>query len=187
MVGNVKPVRQRKLYFSEQPSDPKSPIARRPSSSPGRGRSRRAYDPHSAAPNIVVQQGDVEDWTIENRSRELHAFHIRQIHFLLVGWNGVPIDDTFLRDTVNEPYWDGTNSAYPSVKLRMDFRDPNVVGTFVYHCHLLEHEDGGMMGTILVRSAPRKTNVRELAKQGQQTGAIDVRESRSMRPCGGTG
>ncbi len=34
----------------------------------------------------------------------------------------------------------------------MDFRDPNSVGTFVYHCHLLEHEDGGMMGTILVKA-----------------------------------
>ena len=34
--------------------------------------------------------------------------------------------------------------------LRMDFRDPNTVGTFVYHCHLLEHEDGGMMGLIRV-------------------------------------
>jgi FtsP/CotA-like multicopper oxidase with cupredoxin domain len=33
----------------------------------------------------------------------------------------------------------------------MDFRNPNIVGTFVYHCHLLEHEDGGMMGTILVK------------------------------------
>ena len=32
----------------------------------------------------------------------------------------------------------------------MDFRDPNIVGTFVYHCHLLEHEDGGMMGRIRV-------------------------------------
>jgi FtsP/CotA-like multicopper oxidase with cupredoxin domain len=30
----------------------------------------------------------------------------------------------------------------------MDFRNPDAVGTFVYHCHLLEHEDGGMMGTI---------------------------------------
>ncbi len=34
----------------------------------------------------------------------------------------------------------------------MDFRDPNTVGTFVYHCHLLEHEDGGMMGLIRVES-----------------------------------
>ena len=35
----------------------------------------------------------------------------------------------------------------------MDFRDPNSVGTFVYHCHLLEHEDGGMMGLIRVEPA----------------------------------
>jgi FtsP/CotA-like multicopper oxidase with cupredoxin domain len=35
----------------------------------------------------------------------------------------------------------------------MDFRDPNTVGTFLYHCHLLEHEDGGMMGLIRVEPA----------------------------------
>jgi Bacterial Ig-like domain (group 3)/Multicopper oxidase len=34
--------------------------------------------------------------------------------------------------------------------VRMDFSDPNIVGTFVYHCHILEHEDGGMMGEIEV-------------------------------------
>ena len=37
----------------------------------------------------------------------------------------------------------------PSVKLRMDFRGPEV-GDFVYHCHILEHEDGGMMAIIRV-------------------------------------
>jgi plastocyanin len=36
------------------------------------------------------------------------------------------------------------------VKLRMDFRDPNIVGTFLYHCHILKHEDMGMMGSIQV-------------------------------------
>jgi hypothetical protein len=35
----------------------------------------------------------------------------------------------------------------------MDFRDPTIVGTFVYHCHLLEHEDKGMMGSIRVDPA----------------------------------
>jgi hypothetical protein len=35
----------------------------------------------------------------------------------------------------------------------MDFRDPKIVGTFAYHCHLLEHQDGGMMG--LIRVEPR--------------------------------
>ena len=32
----------------------------------------------------------------------------------------------------------------------MDFRNPNIIGTFLYHCHILEHEDGGMMGAIEV-------------------------------------
>jgi Multicopper oxidase len=44
-------------------------------------------------------------------------------------------------------------TQYPTVRLRMDFRDTNVVGDFVYHCHLLDHEDGGMMG--LIRVLPR--------------------------------
>jgi FtsP/CotA-like multicopper oxidase with cupredoxin domain len=39
------------------------------------------------------------------------------------------------------------------VKLRMDFRDPNAIGLFPFHCHLLEHEDGGMMGLIRVDPA----------------------------------
>jgi FtsP/CotA-like multicopper oxidase with cupredoxin domain len=58
----------------------------------------------------------------------------------------VHVDEPFLRDTVNVQYWDGKSTTYPSVKVRMDFRNPRIVGTFVYHCHLLEHEDGGMMG-----------------------------------------
>lgn len=148
-LGDVKPMRQRKLYFSEQPSDPKDPNSSTLFFVTVDGQQPKIYDPHSP-PDIVVHQGDIEDWTIENRSHELHDFHIHQIHFLLVGWNGAPVNDTFLRDTINIPYWDGKSATYPSVTLRMDFRDPNSVGTFVYHCHLLEHEDGGMMGTIRV-------------------------------------
>jgi FtsP/CotA-like multicopper oxidase with cupredoxin domain len=55
-----------------------------------------------------------------------------------------------VRDTVNVPYFNGRLLTYPSVRVRVDFRDPNIVGTFPYHCHLLEHEDKGMMGTIRV-------------------------------------
>lgn len=150
-LGDVQPVRQRKLYFSERPSDPSDPNSPTQFFITVEGQQPAVYDPRSTEPNITVQQGDVEDWTIENRSRELHTFHIHQIHFLLVGWNGVPINDTFLRDSVNVLYWDGTSASYPSVKIRVDFRDPNTVGTFVYHCHLLEHEDRGMMGTIEVK------------------------------------
>ena len=103
----------------------------------------------------MVRQGEVEDWIIENRSTELHAFHIHQLHFLLLAWSGIAVREPFLRDTVNVPYFNGRTLQYPSVRLRMDFRDPSIVGTFPYHCHLLEHEDAGMMGLLRVEPAQR--------------------------------
>jgi FtsP/CotA-like multicopper oxidase with cupredoxin domain len=118
------------------------------------GQTPEPFDPQESSPSITVRQGDVEDWVIENRSPEMHAFHIHQIHFLLTQWDGVAVDEPFLRDIINVPFWDGKSSRYPSVTLRMDFRNPNIVGTFVYHCHLLEHEDGGMMGLIRVLPKP---------------------------------
>jgi hypothetical protein len=39
----------------------------------------------------------------------------------------------------------------------MDFRDPNTIGMFVYHCHILEHEDKGMMGSIRVDPPPQSS------------------------------
>ncbi|MGB6307735.1 MAG: multicopper oxidase domain-containing protein, partial [Steroidobacteraceae bacterium] len=149
-LGGVAPVRVRKLYFSEKLSDPSNPNSATDFYITVDGRAPATFDPNSDVPDIVVQQGTVEDWIIENRSTELHAFHIHQIHFLLLDWSGKPVDEPFLRDTVNVPYFNGRMLQYPSVRLRMDFRDPNIVGTFVYHCHLLEHEDGGMMGRIRV-------------------------------------
>jgi FtsP/CotA-like multicopper oxidase with cupredoxin domain len=154
-LGAVKPARERKLYFSERPSDPNNRNSRTVFMLTIEGQPPSPFDPASKIPNMIVSNGDVEDWIIENRTQELHAFHIHQLHFLLIQSNGAPADEPFLRDTVNVQYWDGKSSAYPSVKLRMDFRNPRIVGKFVYHCHLLEHEDGGMMGTIQVN--PRTT------------------------------
>ena len=152
-LGDVKPVRVRKLFFSEKLEDPANPNSATTFYLTVDGQTPAPFDPHSTAPNIVVRQGDVEDWIIENRSTELHAFHIHQIHFALLDWSGVPVNEPFLRDTVNVPYFNDRMLQYPSVRLRMDFRDPNTVGTFVYHCHLLEHEDGGMMGIVQVEPA----------------------------------
>ncbi len=100
-------------------------------------------------PAIVTTQGSVEDWIIQNRSPENHEFHIHQIHFLLLEQNGVPVTNGPYLDMVQVPYWSGTG-PYPSVKVRMDFRGP-VVGDFVYHCHILAHEDAGMMAIIRVK------------------------------------
>jgi FtsP/CotA-like multicopper oxidase with cupredoxin domain len=153
-LGNVTPVRVRKLYFSEDVQDPNDPNSPTKFYLTVDGQTPATFDPASETPNIVVRQGDVEDWIIENRSTELHAFHIHQIHFEVVEWLGLAVNEPYLRDTVNIPFYSpSTMQNYPAVRLRMDFRDPNTVGTFVYHCHLLDHEDGGMMGLIRVEPA----------------------------------
>lgn len=152
-IGDVAPVRVRKLFFSEQPQDPNDPNSPTTFFLTEDGKTPKPFDPQSDVPDIVVHQGDVEDWIIENRSTELHDFHVHQLHFQLREWSGIAVNEPFLRDTVNVPYYNGRMLQYPSVRLRMDFRDPNIVGTFVYHCHILEHEDGGMMGRIRVLPA----------------------------------
>ena len=159
-LGDVAPARVRRLYFSEKLQDPNNPNSAVEFYISVDGQTPAVFDPASDTPNIVVKQGDVEDWIIENRSNELHAFHIHQIHFLLMDWSGTPVNEPFLRDTVNVPYFNGRMLQYPSVRLRMDFRDPNSIGTFVYHCHLLEHEDGGMMGLVRVEPASSGASTR---------------------------
>ena len=158
-LANVTPARTRRLYFSEKLLDPNNPNSATEFYLTVDGQAPAPFDPHMDMPNIVAKQGTVEDWIIENRSNELHAFHIHQLHFMLVDYLGKSVNEPFLRDTINVPYNTGRTLTYPSVRLRMDFRDPNTVGTFVYHCHLLEHEDGGMMGLIRVEPAenPRTT------------------------------
>jgi FtsP/CotA-like multicopper oxidase with cupredoxin domain len=153
-LGGVTPARTRRLIFSEEPVDPAEPNGAMKFYLTVDGQVPKPFDPESSQPNLVVQQGDVEDWIIENRSSELHAFHIHQIHFEIVEWLGVAINEPFLRDTINVPYWTPRMAHYPSIKLRMDFRDPDTVGTFPYHCHLLDHEDAGMMGMIRVEPKP---------------------------------
>ncbi len=148
-LATVQPVHQRKLYFSEKVMDPKHPAASTVFYLTEEGKLPAPFDPAVTTPNITVRVGDVEDWTIENRSQESHDFHIHQTHFLVLEQDGKPADG-YLRDTVDVPFWDGVSAEYPSVKLRMDFRDPDIVGTFPYHCHILQHADGGMMGLIRV-------------------------------------
>jgi FtsP/CotA-like multicopper oxidase with cupredoxin domain len=158
LLSSVRPVRQRRLYFSEMlihPDDPRSPTLFFITEE---GHTPAVFDPHSIDPSITVRQGDVEDWTIENRSQEPHVFHVHQLHFLVVGSQGSGWQEPTLRDTVNLPAWDGFRK-YPKVTIRMDFRDPQIVGTFPFHCHIAQHSDGGMMGTVRVEPALKEGRI----------------------------
>ena len=156
-LKNVRPKRTRTLYFSERVLDPKNPHASTVFYVTEKGHRPTPFDP-AAAPDITVRQGDVEDWIIENRSQESHSFHIHQTHFIVLDRENLAVKENYLRDSVELPYWDGLSKHFPSVKLRIDFRDPAIVGTFPYHCHILQHEDGGMMGTVRVLAPTRTSN-----------------------------
>ena len=146
---SLQPARQRTIYFSEKSPDPSHPKKNISYFVTAGDATPKVFDMNFTRPDVTVTQGTLEDWTIENRASEAHVFHIHQLHFQLLERDGARVNEAALRDTIDLPYWDG-KGPYPSVKVRMDFRDPHIVGTFLYHCHILEHEDGGMMGSIEV-------------------------------------
>jgi FtsP/CotA-like multicopper oxidase with cupredoxin domain len=136
---------QRKLYFSEEFGGSNGPIQFYITVD---GQKQKVFEPNEA-PVITTKVGAIEDWTIENRALETHAFHIHQIHFRMLEVDGKPVANNDLRDTIEIPYWSGSG-PYHSVKVRMDFSDPTTAGTFLFHCHILLHEDLGMMHKIQV-------------------------------------
>ena len=79
-----------------------------------------------------------------NKTREVHPFHIHQVHFLLYQQNGHKLASAEWLDTANVP-------ANGSIETSMDFTDPVIRGVSVFHCHLLKHEDKGMMAKVLFR------------------------------------
>jgi FtsP/CotA-like multicopper oxidase with cupredoxin domain len=113
-----------------------------------------------AAPAIVARAGDVEEWTIENWTHELHAFHIHQMHFRVLSVDGKPMTEPPLLDIVNVPYArqaaDDSGRLVPGrVVVKLMF-SPELAGDIPFHCHLVDHEDNGMMGVlrVLPRDAP---------------------------------
>lgn len=113
----------------------------------------KAFDMHDP-PSIVARSGTVEEWTIVNATDELHDFHMHQVHFVLDSINGVAVHPRTWLDTADVPpqrhLRDG-RSVPGRILVVLDFRDPVIRGTFIYHCHILDHEDRGMMAKIEVR------------------------------------
>jgi len=110
----------------------------------------------NGAPNFSVKAGVVEEWDIENWTRELHAFHTHQVHFRVLAVNGRPLADPPLRDVINVPFATPVDPAKPDgalkpgiVRIKIVF-PPEFVGDVPIHCHLVDHEDNGMMAVVHV-------------------------------------
>lgn len=97
-----------------------------------------------APPMTSARVGTYQHWRILNATAELHPFHIHQVHFLAYAQNGGLLPDPAWLDTVNVPF-------AGSVDVILDFTDPIIRGMSVFHCHLLNHEDKGMMAKILFK------------------------------------
>jgi FtsP/CotA-like multicopper oxidase with cupredoxin domain len=98
--------------------------------------------------DVTVKLADTEEWTIRNEDSQYHDFHIHQTGFLVTEVNGIPTHFNGLRDTYSVP--PSRNGKPGEAKLIIPFTNPEIVGRFVFHCHVVKHEDKGMMMAIEV-------------------------------------
>ena len=101
--------------------------------------------------DIRVPLGNTEEWTLRNDSDEFHEFHIHQVAFQITEINGKVEPFTGYVDNVRVP-------ERGEVKIIIPFTNPLIVGQFVYHCHVLKHEDKGMMAQIEIYD-PKKQGI----------------------------
>jgi len=93
----------------------------------------------------IVASGATEIWDISNMSPMPHPFHAHAIQWQILDRNGIPASGVDLG-------WKDTVLVKPNESVRFIGRFDPVVnkGVYMYHCHILEHEDAGMMGTFEV-------------------------------------
>jgi FtsP/CotA-like multicopper oxidase with cupredoxin domain len=128
---------------------------------PGTFRDIAVFDPTSISVCLPLGPGNKpvnEEWELVNVSGEAHNFHIHQAKFYVLPQNAPPGDAGRLMDNVPLPNGgatcDGTVATWrsgrckvASVVVRIPFSEP---GDFIYHCHIGEHQDSGMMARIRV-------------------------------------
>jgi bilirubin oxidase len=88
-----------------------------------------------------VKLGDTEIWKIENLVGMDHPFHLHGFQFQVIDRDGVPEAQRTWKDTINVP-------KHSVARIIVRFAD--FPGKWMYHCHILDHEDHGMMGVLLV-------------------------------------
>ncbi|MBT1003903.1 multicopper oxidase family protein [Paenarthrobacter sp. DKR-5] len=97
----------------------------------------KPFDP--ARVDTTVPAGALEEWLLTNTSPMDHPFHLHVWPMQIIETASGPVSGPEWQDVVNVP-------ARSSVRVRIAFDD--FTGKTVYHCHILDHEDSGMMGLI---------------------------------------
>ena len=90
---------------------------------------------HRDARPIVARVGDTEVWTIRNDSDFAHPFHMHGFFFQLL-------------DPARIPEWKDTVDVPSKSSIRIALRYDDRPGMWMYHCHILDHAEIGMMGHL---------------------------------------
>jgi len=98
--------------------------------------------PFSEATPYLAMLGETQLWNMRNMTEWAHPMHLHGFFFQVVDENNAPVHPIAWKDTVNVP-------MNGNVRVAVHF-DENRPGEWMYHCHILDHAEIGMMGTVLV-------------------------------------
>ncbi|SJM92033.1 Spore coat protein A (fragment) [Crenothrix polyspora] len=88
---------------------------------------------------------DIEIWEIDNKTEDVHPIHLHLVQFLILDRAGIAANVD-----ANEAGWKDTVRCNPKETTRIIMRFTGYTGKFVWHCHMLEHEDHEMMRPLIV-------------------------------------
>lgn len=134
----------RTIVFSQQPARGKHP--------PAFELDHQTFNPNRI--DITMKLNSVEEWTLSNPTNgaalEWHTFHIHQNPFQVISINGKPL---------NYIDWEDNVTLAPGETIKILIHPVDFTGKFVFHCHVLFHEDNGMMATVQVLANPSRAEV----------------------------
>jgi len=97
--------------------------------------------PFWKAKPYAAKLGEKQLWIVKNDSDWDHPFHLHGFFFQVIDEKGQPVRPLALKDTVNIP-------MKTTMRLLVTFDERP--GQWMFHCHILDHADGGLMGTVMV-------------------------------------
>jgi bilirubin oxidase len=112
---------------------------------------RKLFDPVRI--DNVVRFGTTEIWNIDNKQGNwAHPMHLHNIQFQIIDIDDKPLDpnNLDLLQNPNNPKWKDTVNVPRSARARLINRFTDRRGMFFFHCHILQHEDDGLMTTAFV-------------------------------------
>lgn len=152
----------------------------------------RAFDPSriDLCIHADLARGYEERWVVRNDSDEVHNFHLHQARFEVLDHRDGP-RPLHAGKASGAGIWHDNFPINPGgwILLRVRFDQPEQAGRYMYHCHILEHEDKGMMAMIQVVDTARRPSQAQAAQRfpGAGSRAPGLSDAQASRPAGSPG